>query len=164
MELPQGQVAVPFQYVGGWAWYMVWLKAKSRFYICNQVNVRWFTGIRVAEGSPLPAVVVSARLPLEMWDELANGDLLGHLLVEVMAVEHHRLQNGQGPLQDRGVHGWLVHKARYLEVQAGHSWLVVLSRAERRERRDSSIRSSFTTGHWGYKLKSKERTEPTTIV
>lgn len=86
---------------------MVWLKAKSRFffYTCHQVNTKRFTGIRVAEASPLPTVAVPARLPLEMWDELANGDLLGHLLVEVMAVEHHRLQNGQGPLQDRGVHG-----------------------------------------------------------
>lgn len=62
----------------------------------------------------------SAGLPLQVRDELADGDLLGHLLVEVVAVEHHGLQDGQGPLQDGGVHARLVHETRYLETQAGH--------------------------------------------
>lgn len=30
-----------------------------------------------------------ACLPLKMRNELANGDLLGYLLVEIMAVENH---------------------------------------------------------------------------
>lgn len=54
---------------------------------------------------------------MKMRNELADGDLLRHLLVEVMAVEHHGLQNGQGPLQDGDVYGGLVHKACYLKIQ-----------------------------------------------
>ena len=49
--------------------------------------------------------------PLQVRDELSDGDLLRHLLVEVLAVEHHRLQDGQRPLQHRRVHGRLVHEA-----------------------------------------------------
>lgn len=115
----------------------------------------------MAEASPSPTVVVLARLPLEMWDELANGDLLGHLLVEVVAVEHHRLQNGQGPLQDRGVHGRLVHEARYLQEQAGHSRPVVSS-AERREGaiRVSGAHAPPDTGETGRRAGNAPRQPP----
>lgn len=44
-----------------------------------------------------------------MRDELADGDLLRNLVVEVLAVEHHGLQDGQRPLQHGCVHGGLVH-------------------------------------------------------
>lgn len=55
------------------------------------------------------------HLPLKMWDELSNGDLLRHLVVKVLTVEHHGLQDGQGPLQHRCVHGRLVHVAGDLQ-------------------------------------------------
>lgn len=55
------------------------------------------------------------HLPLEMWDELSNGDLLRHLVVEILTVEHHGLQDGQGPLQHCRVHGRLVHVAGNLQ-------------------------------------------------
>lgn len=54
-----------------------------------------------------------------MGDELADGDLLGHLVVEVLAVEHHGLQDGQGALQHRRVHGRLVHVAGDLQGGQG---------------------------------------------
>lgn len=68
----------------------------------------------------LQAPAGASRLPLQMGDELANGDLLRHLLVEVVAVEHHGLQDGQGPLQNGGVHARLVDETRNLKTQAGH--------------------------------------------
>lgn len=93
---------------------------------------------------PLPVVGASARLPLKMWNQLANSDLLGHLLVEVVAIEHHRLQNGQGPLQDRDVHGWLIHKTCYLKIQAEHNWLLMENRAEKQRRKQiKSIEGLF---------------------
>lgn len=52
-----------------------------------------------------------------MRDELADGDLLRHLVVEVLAVEHHGLQDGQGALQHGGVHGRLVHVTGDLQQQ-----------------------------------------------
>lgn len=88
----------------------------------------------------LPAKQLQAqqgpRLPLQVGDELANGDLLRHLLVEVVAVEHHGLQDGQGPLQNGGVHARLVDETRNLKTQAGHGCLLAVSAAEkdRRER------------------------------
>lgn len=57
--------------------------------------------------------------PLEMRDELADGDLLRHLVVEVLAVEHHGLQDGQGALQHGRVHGRLVHVAGDLQRGGG---------------------------------------------
>lgn len=50
-------------------------------------------------------------LPLQVRDELADRDLLRHLVVEILTVEHHGLQDGEGPLQHRRVHGRLVHVA-----------------------------------------------------
>lgn len=50
-------------------------------------------------------------LPLQVRDELADRDLLRHLVVEILTVEHHRLQDGEGPLQHRRVHRRLVHVA-----------------------------------------------------
>lgn len=55
------------------------------------------------------------RLPLKMRDELPNCDLLRHLVVKILTVEHHGLQDGQGPLQHCCVHGRLVHIAGNLQ-------------------------------------------------
>lgn len=54
-----------------------------------------------------------------MWDELSNGDLLCHLVVKILTVEHHGLQDGQGPLQHCRVHGRFVHIAG--DLQEGQS-------------------------------------------
>lgn len=94
----------------------------------------------------------SARLPLQMGDELADGDLLRHLLVEVVAVEHHGLQDGQGPLQNGGVHAGLVHETRDLKpkrdtVDCSRS---AGQRTEGRESGKSRARIG-NTGHWGKK-------------
>lgn len=70
---------------------------------------------------PFPLWWSQSCLPLKMGNELADSDLLRHLLVEVMAVEHHGLQNGQGPLQDGDIYGRLVDKTCYLKTQAGHN-------------------------------------------
>lgn len=58
-------------------------------------------------------------LPLQVRDELADRDLLRHLVVEILTVEHHGLQDGQGPLQHRRVHGRLVHVAGDLQDGKG---------------------------------------------
>ena len=54
-----------------------------------------------------------------MPDELSHGDLLGHAVVQAVAVEHHALQDGQGALQDGHVHHGLVHVAGDLWTAAG---------------------------------------------
>lgn len=53
--------------------------------------------------------------PLKMWDELSDGDLLRHLVVKILTVENHGLQDGQGPLQHCCVHGRLVYIAGNLQ-------------------------------------------------
>ena len=55
------------------------------------------------------------HLPLKMRDELPDGDLLRHLVVKILTVEHHGLQDGQGALQHGCVHGRLVHIAGNLQ-------------------------------------------------
>lgn len=54
-----------------------------------------------------------------MWDELSDGDLLRHLVVQVLAVEDHGLQDGEGALQHGRVHGRLVDVAGDLQEQSG---------------------------------------------
>lgn len=64
-----------------------------------------------------------------MWDELPDGDLLRHLVVKILTVEHNGLQDGQGALQHGRVHGRLVHVAGDLQegkkMQRTHyySWM-----------------------------------------
>lgn len=53
-----------------------------------------------------------------MWDQLSNGDLLRHLVVQILTVEDHGLQDGQGALQHGCVHGRLVHVAGNLQTTA----------------------------------------------
>lgn len=48
---------------------------------------------------------------LQVPDELSHGDLLGHAVVQAVAVQHHALQDGQRALQDGHVHHGLVHVA-----------------------------------------------------
>lgn len=57
-----------------------------------------------------------------MRDELPDGDLLRHLVVEVLAVEHHGLQDGQRALQHGRVHGRLVDVAGDLQSKRGCGW------------------------------------------
>lgn len=72
----------------------------------NQTNMECSQGhCHICVSSTVPPREALASLPLKMWNELANSDLLRHLLVEVMAIEHHGLQNGQGPLKDGDVNG-----------------------------------------------------------
>lgn len=77
-----------------------------------------------------------------MGDELADGDLLRHLLVEVMAVEHHGLQDGQGPLQDGGVHARLVHETRYLKTPAGQRSTEGASQGNRELEEETGVKST----------------------
>lgn len=59
-----------------------------------------------------------AFVPLKVGDELSDGDLLRHLLVEVLAVEHHGLQDGQRALEHGSVHGRLADVAGNLHESA----------------------------------------------
>lgn len=68
---------------------------------------------------PCPTVVPSGpgrgkRLGyshLQVANELPDGDLFSNPRIESLAVEHHALQDGQGPLQDGDVHRGLTHVA-----------------------------------------------------
>lgn len=48
---------------------------------------------------------------LQVPDELSHGDLLGHSMVQTVAVEDHALQDGQRTLKDGHVHHGLVDVA-----------------------------------------------------
>lgn len=91
-----GARPVPFQCGGRQERHVVCL-SKFFLYVLHQTNPKCIPGHRIVFPPPRGG---AACLPLKVWYELANGDLLRHLLVEVMAIEHHRFQNGQGPLQD----------------------------------------------------------------
>lgn len=54
---------------------------------------------------------------LQVSDELSHGDLLGHAVVQAVAVQHHALQDGQRALQDGHVHHGLVHITRNLGMK-----------------------------------------------
>lgn len=54
---------------------------------------------------------VSVSSHLQVPDELSHSDLLGHSVVQAVAVEDHALQDGEGALQDGNVHHRLVHIA-----------------------------------------------------
>lgn len=69
-------------------------------------------GQQVLNGVP---VGQQLSVPLKMRHELANSDLLRHLLVQVLTVEHHRLQDGQRSLQHCRVCGRLAHKTCNLQ-------------------------------------------------
>lgn len=159
MRHTQGQGAAPCQCDGRQTRGMVWLYSKLRFFFCifNQTTVRPFSGDYggcVPEASPHPQWRGHSCLPLKMGNELADGDLLRHLLVEVMAIEHHGLQNGQGPLQDGDIYGRLVDKTCDLKTQAGHNWLLMTSRAGKwRREQIKKIRSSFKK-HQTLRMKS----------
>lgn len=56
---------------------------------------------------------------LQVPDELSHGDLLGHPVVQAVAVEHHALQDGERALQNGNVHHGLVHIACDLSVDRG---------------------------------------------
>lgn len=62
------------------------------------------------------------HVPLKMWDKLSNGDLLCHLVVKILTVEHHGLQDRQGALQHCRVHGRLVHEAGNLKKKQGKAF------------------------------------------
>ena len=62
-------------------------------------------------GKPLCMCVCSH---LQVPDELSHGDLLGHSVVEAVAVEDHALQDRQRTLKDGHIHHWLVHITRNL--------------------------------------------------
>lgn len=125
---------------------MVWLYNRSRFFFCIYLMkpIPNHHGSCLPEERSLPLWQRWSCSPLEMRNELADGDLLCHLLIEVVAVEHHGLQNGQGPLQDGDIYGRLVDKTCYLKTRERHNWLLTLSRAEKQRREQmKSIGSSF---------------------
>lgn len=62
------------------------------------------------------------HVPLKMRDKLSNGDLLCHLVVKILTVEHHGLQDRQGALQHCRVHGRLVHEAGNLKKKQGKAF------------------------------------------
>lgn len=79
-------------------------------YIFNQTNTKPSWELSAWRTFPPAVAACDLAHPWRCGNELADGDLLCHLLVEVVAVEHHGLQNGQGPLQDGDIYGRLVDK------------------------------------------------------
>lgn len=56
-------------------------------------------------------------LHLQVCDELLQRDLLLDLLKQAAAAQDHALQDGQGELLDRGVHGLEAHIASDLRTR-----------------------------------------------
>ncbi|TNN85784.1 hypothetical protein EYF80_004031 [Liparis tanakae] len=81
----------------------------------------------------------------EVWDELPDGDLLRHLVVKILTVEHHGLQDGQGPLQHRRVHGRLVHATEKVS-QETMPWSISSTKAVRvKDSRSPKLRDNTDT-------------------
>lgn len=66
---------------------------------------------------------------MQVRNELPYGDLLCNLLVQSLAVEHHALQDGQGPLQDGHVHHGLTHVPCNLKPQEPAGQLMPMQEA-----------------------------------